>query len=165
MRKLFIAVLAVTSLGVFSDAMAKGVNICDEILTKCNNRCITIKDTDAQYECWHQCDYADNQCVANGGPLVARTRGNIGTSVSAPLGTGTPGSGTNVKGPATTSGSAVMSTTFGTAASTSTLGKSSSKTSGPVSIATKPLPAISATIGGATMGGSRNGGRVNMQAK
>ena len=166
MRRVFIAALTLVNSRAYSAATPKGVNICHAILIKCNNRCITIKDTDAQYECWNQCDYADNQCMANGGPLIARTRGNVGISKSAPLyaGSGTSGSGTNTKGPATTNGGA-LNATFGAAASASTSGKTSSKTSGPASFATKPLPAISATIGGSTMGGSHNGGRVNMQAK
>lgn len=164
MRKLFIAVLAATSLDACSVAMAAEPGRCDAIYTHCNNTCVKITETNAQTDCWTQCSQGYDVCTNStkpGGGL--RIGGAVGKGTGVPIlnGGSLVSTGTNVKGPATTSGGAVLSGTLGTAASASTLGR----TSGPASIATKPLPAISATIGGATTNGPHNSARANMQAK
>jgi hypothetical protein len=164
MHKLFIAVLAVTSLDVCSVAMAAEPGRCDAIYTHCNNICVKITETSAQTDCWTQCsqgyDLCTNSTKPGGGLRIGGAAGK-GTGVPILNGGSLVSAGTNVKGPANTGGGAALSATFGTAASASTLGK----VSGPASIATKPLPAISATIGDGTMGGSRNSGRTNLRAQ
>jgi hypothetical protein len=151
----FGALLTVAALsGVPAMAESPGHAQCRAVWDRCFNDC-PIGDI----TCRTACGESLNRCFVLDGRIDVRIGSGKGiTAITTNL---TPDSGTNVKGPVTTGGGASLSATLGTAASASTLGK----TSGPASIATKPLPAISATIGGATMGGSRNGGRVNMQAK